>query len=199
MTSGQSGATGDQVLRRRREAVEVRIAMIVEQLDLLSRRAKAAEQERLRKQREVEEVEHWRAFDRLRREPSAENAKAAKRAFLVLAKRHHPDSGGTHEGFLRSKTLTTGPGPHQDDLTEPVARLPSLTVGGSWFCLPAPSESARGMLASKHFRHCLHCTCLFRQWRKKGAGGHRLPPRPQRQNKLSWRSCCRLPRATCCR
>lgn len=98
-------ARGDrrQVLRGRLEAAEARIAVLSEQLNLHSRRAKAAELERLRKQREAEEAEHWRAIDRLRREPSEESAKAAKRAFLVLAKRHHPDSGGTHEGFLRVK------------------------------------------------------------------------------------------------
>jgi curved DNA-binding protein CbpA len=39
----------------------------------------------------------------LRRNPTDENAKAAKRAYIFLAKRHHPDQGGTHEGSLRLK------------------------------------------------------------------------------------------------
>jgi hypothetical protein len=39
----------------------------------------------------------------MRRQPSQENARAAKRAFLTLAKRHHPDQGGTHDEFLRLK------------------------------------------------------------------------------------------------
>ena len=39
----------------------------------------------------------------LRSHPSEENARAAKRAFLTLAKRHHPDQGGTHQDFLRLK------------------------------------------------------------------------------------------------
>jgi hypothetical protein len=32
-----------------------------------------------------------------------ENARAAKRAFDFLTKRHQRDQGGTHEGFLRLK------------------------------------------------------------------------------------------------
>ena len=31
------------------------------------------------------------------------NARTAKRAFDFLTKRHRPDQGGTHEGFLRLK------------------------------------------------------------------------------------------------
>jgi len=42
-------------------------------------------------------------MERLRRYPTEENARAAKRAFLWLAKRHHPDHGGSHQGFLRVK------------------------------------------------------------------------------------------------
>jgi curved DNA-binding protein CbpA len=42
-------------------------------------------------------------IDRMRHYPTEENAKAAKRAFLWLAKRHHPDQGGSHQGFLRVK------------------------------------------------------------------------------------------------
>jgi hypothetical protein len=34
---------------------------------------------------------------------SEENARIAKRAFLFLAKRHHPDQGGSHHDFLRVK------------------------------------------------------------------------------------------------
>ncbi len=39
----------------------------------------------------------------MRRQPCEENARAAKRAFLTLAKLYHPDQGGTHDGFLRLK------------------------------------------------------------------------------------------------
>ena len=42
-------------------------------------------------------------MERLRRYPTEENTRAAKRAFLWLAKRHHPDQGGSHQGFLRVK------------------------------------------------------------------------------------------------
>jgi hypothetical protein len=38
-----------------------------------------------------------------KRHPTEENARAAKRAFLFLAKRHHPDQGGNHHDFLRLK------------------------------------------------------------------------------------------------
>jgi hypothetical protein len=46
---------------------------------------------------------YWQSFERLRRHPTEENAKAAKRAFLFLAKCHHPDQGGSHHDFLRVK------------------------------------------------------------------------------------------------
>ena len=87
------------MLRRRRAAAEARIRLLMEQLRL----AAAAEAEQKRRERLAEAAMHWQAFDRLRRHPSAENARAAKRAFLTLAKRHHPDQGGTHQDFLRLK------------------------------------------------------------------------------------------------
>ena len=44
---------------------------------------------------------YWQTFERLRRHPTEENAKAAKQAYLFLAKRYHPDHGGSHHGFLQ--------------------------------------------------------------------------------------------------
>ena len=87
------------VLRRRRQAAENRIRLLAEH----ARLAAAAQAEQTRRERLAEEAVHWQAFDRLRRQPSEENARAAKRAFLTLAKRHHPDQGGTHQEFLRLK------------------------------------------------------------------------------------------------
>jgi hypothetical protein len=46
---------------------------------------------------------YWQSFERLRRHPTEEHARAAKRAILFLAKRRHPDQGGTHHRFLRVK------------------------------------------------------------------------------------------------
>jgi curved DNA-binding protein CbpA len=62
-----------------------------------------AEAERRRHEHEAEEALHWQSFERLRRHPTEENARAAKRAFLFLAKRYHPDQGGSHHDFLRVK------------------------------------------------------------------------------------------------
>jgi hypothetical protein len=92
-----------QVLRRRLKAVEARIAAITEQIARQQQRAAAAEAERRKRELAIEEASHWKAIERLRRFPTEENAKAAKRAFLWLAKRHHPDQGGSHQGFLRVK------------------------------------------------------------------------------------------------
>jgi chromosome segregation ATPase len=92
-----------QVLRRRLEAAEERIGVISEHVSRQKQRAAAAEAERLRQEQEAEEAKHWQAFDRLRRQPSDDHARAAKRAFLALAKRHHPDQGGSHQAFLRVK------------------------------------------------------------------------------------------------
>jgi chromosome segregation ATPase len=91
------------VLRRRLAAAEARIAVIADHLARQRRRAAEADAERQRRQQGIEEAPHWQAIERLRREPSDENAKAAKRAFLWLARRHHPNSGGSHKGFLRLK------------------------------------------------------------------------------------------------
>jgi hypothetical protein len=88
-----------RVIRRRIEAARARGAVIREYL----RRLDLAEAERRKRERQAEEAAHWQSFERLRRQPTEENAKAAKRAFLFLAKRHHPDQGGTHDGFLRLK------------------------------------------------------------------------------------------------
>ncbi len=56
-----------------------------------------------KREQHAEEALYWQSFGRLRRHPTEENATAAKRAFLLLAKRHHPDQGGTHHDFLRVK------------------------------------------------------------------------------------------------
>lgn len=84
------------VIRRRLQTAEKRLAFLSE----LTVRQQAAAAER---QRQAEEAEHWHAFERLRASPSEAHAAAAKRAFLALAKRHHPDHGGSHTGFLHLK------------------------------------------------------------------------------------------------
>ncbi|CAN5469481.1 hypothetical protein BH10PLA2_BH10PLA2_16310 [soil metagenome] len=88
-----------QVIRRRIKAIEVRTSTIAEQM----KRLEKVEAKRLEIQRRAEESHQWLTFELLRRHPTAENAKAAKQAFLFLAKRHHPDTGGSHAGFLRVK------------------------------------------------------------------------------------------------
>jgi len=62
-----------------------------------------AEAERRKRKQQAEEAVYWQSFERLRRQPTQDNATAARRAFLFLAKRHHPDTGGTHHEFLRVK------------------------------------------------------------------------------------------------
>jgi hypothetical protein len=88
-----------QVIRRRIEATHTRLGVITNHLQLLAR----AEAERRKREQLAEETQHWQSFERLRRHPTEENARAAKRAFLFLAKRHHPDQGGTHHDFLLLK------------------------------------------------------------------------------------------------
>lgn len=88
-----------QVLRRRIEATDRRIGVITRYLQLLAQ----AEADRRKREQEAEEAAHCQSFERLRRNPTEENARDAKRAFLFLVKRHHPDTGGTHQGFLRVK------------------------------------------------------------------------------------------------
>ena len=88
-----------QVIRRRIEATQARIGIITEHLQLLAR----AEAEHRKREQRAEEGVYWQSFEQLRRQPTEENARAAKRAFLFLAKRHHPDQGGTHHDFLRLK------------------------------------------------------------------------------------------------
>ena len=94
-------AKGDRkaILRSRRDAAMSRIALLKEH-DI---RAVVREAEKKRREEEADLARHWQAFERLRRHPSQENAQAAKRAFLTLAKRHHPDQGGSHHDFLRLK------------------------------------------------------------------------------------------------
>ncbi len=88
-----------QVIRRRIEATEVRIGVITQHTQLSAR----AEAERRNRQQQAEEAQYWQSFEQLRRHPTEENAKSAKRAFLFLAKRYHPDQGGDHHAFVRVK------------------------------------------------------------------------------------------------
>jgi hypothetical protein len=88
-----------QVIRRRIEATAMRISIINKHIQLLAQ----AEIERAKRNQQAEERFYWQSFELLRRFPTAENAGSAKRAFLFLAKRHHPDQGGSHDGFLRVK------------------------------------------------------------------------------------------------
>ncbi len=87
------------VLRRRIDAAERRIDVISQHMQLLAQ----AEAEHRKREQQAEEALHWHCFKRLRRSPTEENAKAARRAFLFLAKRHHPDAGGRHDDFLHVK------------------------------------------------------------------------------------------------
>ena len=92
-----------QVIRRRIKATGARIGVITEHLNLLRRiEAERTKREQLIKEA-AEEALYWQSFERLRRHPTEENAKAAKRAFLFLAKRYHPDQGGSHHDFVRVK------------------------------------------------------------------------------------------------
>jgi hypothetical protein len=88
-----------QVIRRRIEATGARIGVITEHMQLLAQ----VEAERTKREQQAEEALYWQSFERLRRHPTEENAKAAKRAFLFLAKRYHPDQGGSHHDFHRVK------------------------------------------------------------------------------------------------
>jgi hypothetical protein len=91
------------VLHQRLRAAEARISVVREHVARQSQRVAKAEAERKRRELEIEEAAHRQAIDRLRRHPTEENAKAAKRAFIWLAMRHHPDQCGSHQGFLRVK------------------------------------------------------------------------------------------------
>jgi len=88
-----------QVIRRRIEATGARIGVITEHMQLLTR----VEAERKDRQQQAEEALYWQSFERLRHQPTEENAKSAKRAFLFLAKPYHPDQGGDHHAFVRVK------------------------------------------------------------------------------------------------
>ncbi len=88
-----------QVIRRRIEATGARIGVITEHMQLLTR----VEAERRDREQQAEEALYWQSFERLRHYPTEENAKAAKRAFLFLAKRYHADQGGIDHDFHRVK------------------------------------------------------------------------------------------------
>jgi hypothetical protein len=75
------------VLRRRIEATRSRIGVIARHVQLLAQ----AEADRRKREQQAEEAVYWQSFERLRRHPTEENARDAKRGFLFLAKRHHPD------------------------------------------------------------------------------------------------------------
>lgn len=96
---GRARGERRQVLRRRIDATQARIGVIARHVQLLAQ----AEAERRKREQQGEEAVYWQSFERLRRHPTEENARDAKRAFLFLAKRHHPDQGGTHHDFLRLK------------------------------------------------------------------------------------------------
>lgn len=85
-----------RILRRRIDAAERRLGVIHQYMQIAAR----AEAERRKREQQAEEALHWQCFERLRRYPTEEHAKAARRAFLHLAKRHHPDAGGSHQDFL---------------------------------------------------------------------------------------------------
>ena len=86
-------------IKQRQEAAASRIALLRVQM----KKVATAESAREKRRQQAEEAVHWQAFERLRREPVEQHAREAKRAFLTLAKRHHPDQGGTHDAFLRLK------------------------------------------------------------------------------------------------
>jgi len=88
-----------RTLKLRQETIARRIALLKPHLE----RAAAAEAERRRREQRAEQAVYWQAIDRLKREPSAEHAQVAKRAFRILALRLHPDQGGSHEDFIRLK------------------------------------------------------------------------------------------------
>ena len=69
------------------------------------KRERQAEAERRKHEQRAEEAIYWQSFERLHHHPTEENARDAKRAYLFLAKRHHPDQGGSHHDFLRVKDV----------------------------------------------------------------------------------------------
>ena len=121
-----------QVLRRRREAVEVRIAMIVEQLDLLSgvprppSRSGYASNAKWKKSSTGVRLTGF-AASRRRRMPKPPSERSLSWPSGIIPIRAAPTRAS-----YGSKTLTTGPGPHRDDLTEPwLDRHPRSAVHGS--------------------------------------------------------------------
>ncbi len=102
---------------QRKRILQDRSTKAGQRLALLRRHIEqAAQDEAIRRERErrtraeaeaqrrrAEEAEHWLAIEQLRRHPSAEHARAAKRAFRLLALRLHPDQGGSHQEFIRLK------------------------------------------------------------------------------------------------
>jgi hypothetical protein len=99
MLIGKAKGERRQITCRRIAAIQLRIGIISKHIEILAHR----ESERKKREQWAEEACHWQSFERLRRDPNEENAKAAKRSFLYLAKRHHPDAGGSHDGFLNVK------------------------------------------------------------------------------------------------
>jgi hypothetical protein len=108
-TRDLASAHGDRrrVLRDRIGEIDERIGRLRRHIEEAARieaerqlRQQAEEEAR---RRWAEEAELWRAIEQLRQHPTAENAKAAKRAFRILALRLHPDQGGSHEAFIRLK------------------------------------------------------------------------------------------------
>ena len=84
------------MIRRRIEAAGKRLAVIAAHLQRLA----LAEAERKKREQQAEEVVYWQSFKRLCRQPTQENATVARRAFLFLARRHHPDTGRHTSRFL---------------------------------------------------------------------------------------------------
>jgi hypothetical protein len=112
------------VIRRRIEATAARIGVIIDHLQLLAR----AEAERGKRDQQAEQALHWQSFERLRRHPTEENANAAKRPFMFLTKRRHPDHGGTYYEFLRVKMHMTRRSPFGDGLPRRSFRLAVLHI-----------------------------------------------------------------------
>ena len=92
-----------KVLKRRLAAAEDRIGVITEHVARQAHRAAAAEAARLKREQELEEAMHWQAFDRMAAIRRRKTPGKPRRAFRWLAKRHHPDQGGSHQSFLRVK------------------------------------------------------------------------------------------------
>lgn len=100
------------MLRKRRDVADARTTLLKEQIKQAAaadavkrRREQEATSDRKRREQLAEMAGYWQAIERLQRIPSADNAKTAKQAFLYLAKRLHPDQGGSHEAFIHLKQV----------------------------------------------------------------------------------------------